>query len=326
MKLWMDGEIIDDEDALVNVATHALHYGSGVFEGIRAYATPRGPGVFRLDDHLKRLEHSASVYRMDIGHTRQELASAIHDLIAINGLESAYVRPLVFRGAKVLGVDPSACPVQTVLMTLQWGSYLGDDALRFGVKATMSPYRRFSNDMMPSHAKASGQYLNSILAKLDSKERGFEEAILLNEQGYVSEGTGENIFVVKDGRVTTPRLEDSILPGITRQTVLEMMAHLGIEYSQEAITRDQLFAADEVFLTGTAAEITPVASIDDFAIIARRCAMCDGTGIVATAECVQCDGSGRGTAGPITAAVQKLFFDTVHGENTAFSHLLEYRA
>ncbi len=326
MKIWMDGEIIDEAEANVPVTTHALHYGSGVFEGIRAYHTDQGPGIFRLQDHLDRLHASAEVYRMQIPFSAQQMREAIWQLIDQNALDSCYIRPLVFRGAGKLGVDPLGSPVKSAIMTMQWGAYLGDEAVLYGIRACMSSYRRFSSDMMPASAKATGQYLNSILAKLESTDRGFEEAILLNEQGFVSEGTGENIFIVRDGVVYTPRIEDSILPGITRKSVIEMLNYLDVKVIEAAITPEHLMAADEVFLTGTAAEVTPVRMIENHQV-GGGCLECQGTGDYRYSGnlCTPCNGTGDACTGPITRAVQDLFFDTVHGKDTPFAHLLEYR-
>jgi branched-chain amino acid aminotransferase len=335
------------EDPQVSVRAHALHYGSGAFEGIRAYATPAGTRIFRLDDHLERLRISAGVYRMEIPYSDAELTDAIWQTIDAANLDSCYIRPLVFRGAGQLGIYPLNCPVEVAIMVMPWGAYLGDHAIETGVRACMSPYRRFANDMMPSRAKASGQYLNSILAKLDSSDRGFEEAILLNEHGLVCEGTGENIFVVTSaGDVLTPSLDQSILPGITRRTVIDMLAYMGYEPGAAAaqgdhvagiveceVTVEDLAQAREVFLTGTAAEITPVRSIDGRPV-GGDCTACEGSGHVAvplgdgdedSQVCDECLGDGHAGPGPVTRAVQELFFATVGGQDTEFSHLMQTR-
>lgn len=310
--IWMNGRLIAADEATVPVSTHALHYGSGVFEGIRAYETPRGSGVFRLRKHMQRLIDSAAAYDMLLPYSLDELVCAVHETVAASGLGSAYVRPIAWRGAGKLGVDPSSAPVEVAILVMNWGAYLGPEAIAHGVAACMSPYRRFSNDMMPSHAKASGQYLNSILAKLDSKARGFQEAILLNEWGRVCEGTGENIFIVdRSERLVTPLLSESVLPGITRDTVQgmhEYMAHAFDDLNwlpqlEALVTVADLRAASEVFLTGTAAEITPVRSIE-----------------FAPGDVVD-----YGEPGPITKAMQDAFFSTVRGEGTPWAALLEYQ-
>jgi branched-chain amino acid aminotransferase len=324
--IWLNGTLHENAGDLVGVDAHALHYGSAVFEGIRAYETPEGTAIFRLQDHLDRLRSSAAAYRMEIPHSDAELREAIWQLIDQSGMRSAYIRPIAFRGSAQLGIYPLGCPVETAVMVLPWGAYLGEEALTGGVRACMSPYRRFSNDMFPSAAKASGQYLNSILAKLDSSDRGFEEAILLNETGHVCEGTGENVFVVtQTGDVLTPALDQSILPGITRGTVIEMLVHMGYCHDmlvpervvidgkrcvlEGAVDPRELREAVEVFLTGTAAEITPVRSLDPAT-----------SGASETSQVT--DYGGRGD---LTRQLQELFFATVRGEDTAFSHLLEYR-
>jgi branched-chain amino acid aminotransferase len=292
----MNGDLVDWDKATVHVGAHALHYGSGVFEGIRAYHTPDGTAVFRLRDHLERLANSARIYRMEIPFTLEELEAAVWQTIKANGLDSCYIRPIVYRGLGQLGVYPLTCPVDTAIMTWSWGAYLGDEALAHGIKATISPIRRFADDMMPNAAKATGQYLNSMLAKLDASERGFEEAILTNAEGNVSEGSGENLFAVFDGTLTTPRLTDSILPGVTRFTVLEIANELGIPTAERSFTVDELIGAEEIFVTGTAAEITPVRSVDEHTI---------------------------GEPGPVTRQVQDAFFATIRGESTPWSHYME---
>ncbi len=297
-KVWMNGKIVEWDQATIHVGTHALHYGSGVFEGIRAYQTTKGTGIFRLNDHVERLIKSAAYYQMELPYSNQELTNAIWDLISANQLKSCYVRPIAYRGLKELGVYPLNCPVDVAILTWQWGAYLGEEGLKHGIRATISKVKRFSDDMMPTAAKATGQYLNSILAKLDAHQRGFEEAIMLNENKTVAEGSGENLFIVREGRVITPRLEDSILPGLTRKTVIDICRHLKIACSEEPIRLVDLYFADEVFATGTAAEITPIRSIDDHVI---------------------------GEPGPITKQIQDIFFATIAGEDTAFKHLMEYQ-
>ncbi len=297
-KIWMDGALVDWADAKVHVLTHALHYGSGVFEGIRAYETERGTGVFRLTDHLERMRRSAELYYMPIPYTTAELAEAVHRTIEVNGLPSCYVRPLVFRGYGEMGINPLNCPVHVVVAVWPWGAYLGEAALDAGVRAMVSSWRRIGPNTVPAAAKATGQYLNSQLAKLEALKHGFDEAILLNELGNVADGTGENVFVVHRGRLTTPPTQASCLPGITRASVIRIAEELGHEVVERDVTRTDLYFADEVFLTGTAAEVTPVASVDDHEI----------------------------GPGPVTKAIQSLFFDVVHGRSPLSAEYLEFPA
>ena len=297
-KIWFDGELVDWAEAKVHVLAHALHYGSGVFEGIRAYETDRGTGVFRLTEHLERLHRSAELYYMPIPFGVAELAAAVHATIAANALPSCYIRPLAFRGYKEMGVNPLANPVHTIIAVWPWGAYLGDEALETGIRAMISSWRRIGPNTMPATAKASGQYLNSQLAKMEAVKHGFDEAILLNEAGNIADGSGENVFVVRKGRLTTPPTQASCLPGITRDAVIRIAAELGYEKIERDLTRADLYFADEVFLTGTAAEVTPVASIDDHHV---------GTG-------------------PITKAIQGRFFDVVHGRAPSSAEYLEFPA
>lgn len=295
-KIWFDGELIDYADAKVHVLTHALHYGSGVFEGIRAYETDQGTGVFHLTDHLNRLKRSAAQYYMDIPYSTETLAAAVHETIKVNNLPSCYIRPLVFRGAGEMGVNPLNCPIHTMIAVWKWGAYLGDEAIENGIRCMISSWRRIGPNMIPATAKASGQYLNSQLAKMEALKHGYDEAILLNEAGLVADGSGENVFAVMNGKLYTPPISASCLPGITRHAVMEMAATIGIETVEHDLTRAELYFADEVFLTGTAAEVTPVASLDDHHI---------GTG-------------------PITKQIQKMFFDTVHGRHELSKTYLEF--
>lgn len=298
-KVWMNGELVDWRQATVHVGSHALHYGSGVFEGIRAYHTPDGTAVFRLSDHLGRLLGSGRLYRMELPWSVEQLTDAVWATMDANELDSCYIRPIAYRGLGQLGVYPLTCPVDVAILTWSWGAYLGEEALVHGIRATISPVRRFADDMMPNAAKATGQYLNSMLAKLDASERGFDEAILTNQHGFVAEGSGENLFAVIGGRLVTPPLTDSILPGITRATVLDISAHHGIDAEERNLTVDEVLGADEVFLTGTAAEITPVHAVDDTLI---------------------------GEPGPVTRRVQESFFATIRGEDTPWAHLMERRS
>jgi branched-chain amino acid aminotransferase len=267
--IWMNGELVAWEDAKVHVLTHGLHYGTGVFEGIRAYDGDLGTAIFRHADHLDRLFRSAELYYMPIPFAREELAAATHDLIVRNELRSCYIRPLVFRGYGQMGLYPLDSPVDVVIAVWEWGAYLGEEGKRTGIRAKVSSWRRISNQSLIAHSKASGQYLNSVLAKIESSKAGYEEAILLDEHGYVCEGSGENIFVVRDGRIATPPPTDGILDGINRRSVVQIARDLGYEVTERSIARAELVLADEVFMTGTAAELVPVREIDDHPIGAR---------------------------------------------------------
>jgi branched-chain amino acid aminotransferase len=264
--IWMNGEFVAWEDAKVHVLTHALHYGTGVFEGIRAYETSEGPAIFRSKDHFERLEASAKLYYMDLPFTKEQLREATHELIGRNGLKSCYIRPLVYRGHGPMGLNPLDNPVEAMIAVWEWGAYLGEEAKHTGVRARTSSWRRISPDSLVPHAKASGQYLNSVLAKIEAQKSGYEEAILLDDHGHVCEGTGENVFVVKEGVIYTPPQTASILDGINRKSVIQIARDLGIEVVERDVARAELALADEVFLTGTAAELTPMNSIDDIEI------------------------------------------------------------
>ena len=264
--IWMNGEFVAWEDAKVHVLTHAMHYGTGVFEGIRAYETAEGPAIFRNKDHLDRLEASAKLYYMDLPFSKAELREAMHELIGRNGLKSCYIRPLVYRGHGPMGLNPLDNPVEAMIAVWEWGAYLGEEGKRNGIRARTSSWRRISPDSLIPHSKASGQYLNSVLAKIEAVKSGYEEAILLDDHGHVCEGTGENVFVVRDGAIATPAQTSSILDGINRKSVIQIARDRGIEVVERHIARAELALADEVFLTGTAAELTPMRSIDDIEI------------------------------------------------------------
>jgi branched-chain amino acid aminotransferase len=294
----MNGEFVAWEDAKVHVLTHGLHYGTGVFEGIRAYDTEVGTAIFRHHDHLTRLENSSKLYYMDMPFTRAAIREATHELIIRNGFKSCYIRPLVYRGHGPMGLNPLDNPVEMSIAVWEWGAYLGDDAKLNGVRARTSSWRRISPDSLIPHAKASGQYLNSVLAKIEAEKSGYEEAILLDDHGRVCEGTGENVFVVKDGVIATPPQTASILDGINRKSVIEVATDLGYKVVERDIARSELVLADEVFLTGTAAELTPMSSIDDIDI-------------------------GDGRRGEITAAVQKVFEDALHGRVERYREWLD---
>jgi len=259
--IWKNGQLIDFEKATVHVLSHALHYGSGVFEGIRCYDTQQGPGVFRLREHIRRLESSAKVYRMPIAFSSEELAEACCETVRANELQACYIRPIVFRGLGTLGVNPLRSPVEVFIAVWNWGKYLGEEAEQ-GVDVCVSSWRRVSADSMPAVAKATGIYLNGQLMKMEALANGYVEAIGLDSRGFVSEGSGENVFLVQDGTLITPPVASSILSGITRNTVLTLARDLGIPVREEVIPRGQLYSADEMFFTGTAAEITPIRSVD----------------------------------------------------------------
>jgi branched-chain amino acid aminotransferase len=296
-KIWMNGELVDWGDAKVHVGAHGLHYGSGVFEGIRCYDTDDGPAVFRLGDHLERLHQSARLLHMELPYPVDELRRACHELIGENGLSECYLRPIAFYGYGELGVHPGTNPVDVVIMSWPWGTYLGEDALTKGIRAKVSSWKRVGPNTIPHAAKATGIYVNSMLAVMEATRAGYEEAILLTDDGFVADGSGENIFVVKDEVISTPDLSASILPGITRQAVMEIAQTLGYAVHERQLIRSDLYVADEVFMCGTAAEVTPVRSVDDHEVAAP---------------------------GPVTKAIQDVFFQVVRGRDDRFSRWLEY--
>ena len=294
--IWLNGEFVAWEDAKVHVLTHGLHYGTGVFEGIRAYETPQGTAIFRNHDHLDRLEKSAKLYYMDLPFSKEQLREVTHELIVRNGLKSCYIRPLVYRGYGPMGLNPLDNPVEAMIAVWEWGAYLGEEGKRNGVRARVSSYRRISSDSLIPHSKASGQYLNSVLAKIESVKAGYEEAILLDDNGNVCEGTGENIFVIKDGVIHTPGQAASILDGINRKSCIQIARDLGYEVVERDIARAELALADEVFLTGTAAELTPMREIDDIEI---------------------------GPPGPVTREIQGVFEDALSGRDARYADWLD---
>jgi branched-chain amino acid aminotransferase len=296
-KIWMNGELVDWADAKIHVGVHGLHYGSGVFEGIRCYETDQGPAVFRLTPHLERMHQSAKLIDMEIPYPVDELRTVAHELIAVNGLSECYLRPIAFYGYGELGVHPGSNPVDVVMMTWPWGTYLGEEALEKGIRATVSSWKRIGPNTIPHVAKATGIYLNSMLAVLEATRAGYQEAILLTDDGYVADGSGENIFVVKDEVISTPDLSASILQGITRQAVIEIAQTLGYAVHERQLIRSDLYLADELFMCGTAAEVTPVRSVDDHEV---------------------------GDPGPVTKAIQEVFFAAVRGRDERFSRWLEY--
>jgi branched-chain amino acid aminotransferase len=265
-KIWMNGELVDWADAKVHVGVHGLHYGTGVFEGIRCYDTPKGPAVFRLADHLQRLKDSGRLLYMEIPYSVAELREATHDVVSTNGLPSCYIRPIAFYGYGELGVSTAGNPVETVIMSWPWGAYLGENSQTDGITAKISSWKRVGPNVIPHVSKATGIYLNSMLATTEARRGGYDEAILLTDDGTVADGPGENIFVVKDGVIRTPPLSTSILPGITRDSVITIARELGYVVEETSIIRADLMLADEVFMTGTAAEVTPVRSVDDVEI------------------------------------------------------------
>lgn len=298
-KVWINGSLQPWKDATIHVATHALHYATALFEGIRCYSTPRGPAVYRLDKHLERLYDSCKIYRMEPPYPQEEIREAIIHLIRVNQLESCYIRPLVYRGYASLGVNPFPCPVDVVILLMDWGSYLGDDALEDGVDVCVSSWQRMAANTLPPLAKSSANYMNAGLIKMEAILGGFHEGIALNHAGFVSEGSGENIFLVRDKELLTPPLEASILPGITRDSVMEIAGDLGYRVTQTNIPREMLYVVDEVFLTGTAAEITPIRSIDRIRI-------------------------GSGKAGPVARDIQRRFFAIMKGEQEDTRGWLSY--
>jgi len=261
--IWQNGEFVAWEDAKTHVLSHGLHYGTGVFEGVRCYETERGPAVFRHLDHLDRLAKSAALYYLELPYTAEQLRAATHELIRRNELGSCYIRPLAFRGYGNLGLYATDAPIDVIIAAFPWGVYLGEDGAKHGIRAKVSSWRRISPAGLIPHAKASGQYLNSILAKTESQKAGYEEAILLDERGFVCEGSGENIFVVRDGQIVTPPHVAGILDGINRKSVIQIARDLGYSVVERDIARAELYLAEEVFLTGTAAELVPVREIDD---------------------------------------------------------------
>ena len=285
--IWMNGKLVRWDDATIHVMSHVVHYGSSVFEGIRCYRTPEGPAAFRLHDHVRRLFNSARIYRMPLAITQAEVEDAIRSVIEHNNLEECYIRPVVYRGYKVLGLDPRPCPVELAIAVWPWGRYLGEDSTA-GVDIRVSSWRRLAPDTLPSMAKAGANYMSSQLIKMDALEDGYAEAVGLDADGFVSEGSGENIFLVLDGALYTPPWDSAVLVGITRDSVMSIARDLGVRVEERRIPREMLYIADEIFLTGTAAEITAVRSVDHVRV-------------------------GYTAPGPITSQIQRVFEDVVHG-------------
>ncbi|HAW60210.1 MAG TPA: branched chain amino acid aminotransferase [Actinobacteria bacterium] len=296
-KIWMNGRLVDWDEAKVHILTHALHYGSGVFEGIRAYKTIKGTAVFRLTDHLKRMERSAKIYFMELPYTVAELAEATKELIRVNKLDGCYIRPIAYRGYGEMGLYPMNAPVDVAIAVWPWGAYLGEEGIKKGIRAKISSFRRIEPNSLPPAAKATGQYINSILAKMEAIFSDYDEAILLDSKGMVSEGSGENLFVVRDGIIYTPSTGASVLEGITRDTVMKIAADVGYKVMEKDFVRSDLYFADEAFFTGTAAEIVPIREIDNRPI---------------------------GEPGPITRKLQDRFYTIVRGEDEKYRDWLEF--
>jgi branched-chain amino acid aminotransferase len=296
--IWMNGDFVAWEDAKIHVLTHGLHYGTGVFEGVRCYDTELGPAVFRNVDHVERLFRSAQLFYMDIPFSAEQLRTATLELVARNGLRSCYIRPIVYRGYGTMGLNPLDARVDVTIACWEWGVYLGEEGASKGVRAKVSSWRRISPDSLIPHAKASGQYLNNVLAKVEAVKADYEEAILLDDNGYVCEGTGENIYVVRDGVIATPGQSNSILDGITRRSVIQIAQDLGYTVVERDVARGELYLADEVFMSGTAAELVPVREVDDHAV-------------------------GTGRPGEITRVLQSAFDDAIHGRTERYREWLD---
>jgi branched-chain amino acid aminotransferase len=296
--IWMNGEFVAWGEAKVHVLTHGLHYGTGVFEGVRCYDTELGPAVFRNVEHVDRLFRSAELFYMDIPFSREQLRAATLELVARNGLRSCYIRPIAYRGYGTMGLNPLDSGVDVTIACWEWGVYLGEEGAANGVRAKVSSWRRISPDSLIPHAKASGQYLNNVLAKVEAVKSEYDEAILLDDNGYVCEGTGENIYVVRDGVIATPGQSNSILDGITRRSVLQIARDLGYEVVERDIARAELYLAEEVFMSGTAAELVPVREVDDRQV-------------------------GTGRPGEITRVLQKEFDDAIHGRSERYREWLD---
>jgi branched-chain amino acid aminotransferase len=296
-KIWMDGEMVEWRNAKIHVLTHTLHYGCGAFEGVRAYNTVNGTAIFRLQEHTERLFNSAKILRMNIPFSREQVAQVQRDVVRANKLESCYIRPLTWIGSQKLGVSPKGNQIHLMVAAWAWGAYLGEEGMQRGIRVKTSSYTRHHVNITMTQAKAVSNYTNSIMANMEALDDGYDEALLLDSAGFVSEGAGENVFVVKGGVVYTPDLSAGALNGITRNTVLHICKDLGIELVQKRITRDEIYIADEAFFTGTAAEVTPIRELDRIEI-------------------------GAGSRGPLTAKIQSAFFDIVNGRNPKYAHWL----
>jgi branched-chain amino acid aminotransferase len=295
--VWMNGRLIPWKDATIHVASHVVHYGSSIFEGLRAYKTAKGPALFRLRDHTRRLYNSCKIYRIEVPYSQDEFNRAIIETVKANRLTSCYVRPIVYRGYHSLGVNPFDNPVDCAVLVWEWGTYLGPEAMEKGVDVRVSSWWRMAPNTFPALAKSGANYMNSQLIKMEAVLDGYDEGIALNIRGHISEGSGENLFLVKDGTVVTPPLSSSVLPGITRDSVMTLFKEMGIPCVEDTIPRELLYIADEVFFTGSAAEITPIRSIDKILV-------------------------GDGKRGPVTEKVQKAFFDIIEGRREDAYHWL----
>ena len=295
--IWYNGSIINWDDAKIHVMSHVLHYGSGVFEGIKCYETNNGRSIFRLNEHIERLFQSGKLYGMNIPYTKDELIQGCIDIIKLSDTGDSYIRPIVFYGYDTLGVNPKNCPINVAIATFYWGAYLGDGALDKGVRTTISPWKKFSIHSMPAIAKGSGHYLNSMLAVTDAKKRGFDEAILMNEDGNIAEGSGQNIFIIKNKELYTNDQNSSILLGITRDSLIQICSDIGVKVNIENLSLDSLLNADEVFFSGTASEVTPVCSVDEHIIA-------------------------DGSPGPLTIKLQEIYMDIVRAKNDSYNSWL----
>jgi branched-chain amino acid aminotransferase len=298
-KIWMDGELVDWDQARIHVLTHTLHYGCGVFEGIRAYPTEAGPGVFRLTDHIARLFDSARIFMMDVPFSPEEIVAATKTTVRVNGLAECYIRPIVYLGYGEMGLNPLPCPVNVAIAVWPWGSYLGDEGVANGVRVKISSWQRHDPNAMPPAAKGTGMYVNSSMAKVEALKAGYDEAILLSPQGYVSECTGENVFVVRRGRIVTPPSAAGALEGITQDSVVTIARDLGFDVEFANVLRSDLYTAEEAFLTGTAAEVVPIASVDDRTL-------------------------GDGKPGQITRRLQEVFHSVVRGKVDRYKDWVEH--
>jgi branched-chain amino acid aminotransferase len=296
-KIWMDGELVAWEDAQIHVLTHTLHYGCGVFEGIRAYETSRGPAIFRLDDHIERLFDSAAIFLIDVPFTREELIAATVETVRVNEVPSCYIRPIVYLGYGEMGLNPLPCPVNVAIAVWPWGTYLGDEGLEHGIRLKISSWRRHDPNIMPPAAKGTGMYINSSMAKVEALKAGYDEAVMLSPGGHVSECTGENIFIVSRGAVITPPTSAGALQGITQDSVRRIAEDLGLDYRVEQLLRSDLYTADEAFLSGTAAEVVPIRSVDDREL---------------------------GEPGPVTRQIQETYFAAVRGEDDRYKDWLTH--
>jgi branched-chain amino acid aminotransferase len=296
-KIWMDGELVEWRDAKIHVLSHTLHYGCGAFEGVRAYDTANGTAIFRLQEHTERLFNSAKILRMKIPFTQEQVNEAQRTVVRVNQLKSGYVRPLTWIGSQKLGVSPKGNQIHLMVAAWTWGAYLGDDGMKRGIRVKTSSYTRHHVNITMTQAKAVSNYTNSILANMEALDDGYDEALLLDASGFVSEGAGENLFIIKGGVIYTPDLSAGALNGITRNTVFHIAKDLGLEIVQKRITRDEVYIADEAFFTGTAAEVTPIRELDRIEI-------------------------GAGSRGPLTEKIQTAFFDIVNGRNAKYAHWL----